>query len=392
MTDFTEAPPGALSPPMLDLQRRLLREVVRRSATYVMTGEVLPDAAPDIDAPQEAAIHEVAIETIGATRALSPLNAAFHHHGFLQPIAADMTPDEIAACIARGDDPWASAVQASGPIEDAPIRDLLAACALVRSFGAPGEPDELTAPGAITLIPVPTDDRRAALRFDLADILPTFFEFAGRAKADAPLNLMTFGSSVPERAAEDRIRRDRDGQVAAFEGLVAKNAPVLMLARSVEDLPEVARRLPIRTCPWPGPTTDDVVEILRVTQSHTGLLAEEAIRAALPAPERLATLDPLLWKRALTEASPIRAAHRVAEFCVAPAKAVGPTLADLHGQPLVRAELEDLLRDVADWRAGTLEWSEVTSSVLLTGPPGVGKTMAAAALAGSAGLPLVSTS
>jgi ATP-dependent Zn protease len=67
------------------------------------------------------------------------------------------------------------------------------------------------------------------------------------------------------------------------------------------------------------------------------------------------------------------------------------TLENVHGQAEVVEAFDQLVDDLDAWRADELEWREVTTSVLLTGPPGVGKTHLAQAVAGSAGVPLVKT-
>ncbi len=204
-------------------------------------------------------------------------------------------------------------------------------------------------------------------------------------RLDDPVTTGSRDGQITARREGDRRRQDVD--VA-----VGRNAPMLILAGGTDALPDVARRLAVRVQPWPELTAGDIVEILRVTHSRTGCLSEAAIRSALPPAERAAALPTILWERALTEVSPIRVARQLAAFCAESPKPKGPTLADLHGQPAVRAELEALVQDVEAWRAEQLDWSEVTSSFLLTGPPGVGKTMTAAALAGSADVHLVSTS
>ncbi|MBP2235233.1 SpoVK/Ycf46/Vps4 family AAA+-type ATPase [Sinorhizobium kostiense] len=70
-------------------------------------------------------------------------------------------------------------------------------------------------------------------------------------------------------------------------------------------------------------------------------------------------------------------------------KAAAPRLEDLHGYGEAKEWGLELARDIADYRNGLIEWSDVDGGLLLSGPPGVGKTRFAAALAETCGIPLV---
>lgn len=77
------------------------------------------------------------------------------------------------------------------------------------------------------------------------------------------------------------------------------------------------------------------------------------------------------------------------EGASAAAAAAGPTLSSLHGYGAARDWGLDLAADIGAYRAGQLEWSAVNGAAVLHGPPGVGKTFFAAALARSCEIPLV---
>jgi len=71
----------------------------------------------------------------------------------------------------------------------------------------------------------------------------------------------------------------------------------------------------------------------------------------------------------------------------------GPILSNLHGYGEAMSWALDLVEDVKEYRAGRLDWDLVDNrGLLLAGPPGVGKTTFAAAVAKTAGVPLIATS
>lgn len=140
---------------------------------------------------------------------------------------------------------------------------------------------------------------------------------------------------------------------------------------------------------------DVILVVGKPTARHVVAVRELTGRPRLPldvaeklVDEDWATIDALLCRQSLEGV----AFGRLTELKDSAASIEVPRLSQLPGLGAVRKWTSELAIDLAAWKEGRLSWATIDRAALLIGPPGVGKTMCAAALAAELGLELVATS
>jgi cell division protease FtsH len=176
-----------------------------------------------------------------------------------------------------------------------------------------------------------------------------------------------------------------------IEGHLRAGGPVLLVTPT-SAVPEPLQCHIGQTLRCPRLTSEIAVEIIRTLHRGAARLGADGIRDRLPSDHRLAHLTGTQYEAALRLPDPNALFERLMRQTESPLISGGVTLEKVRGQETAVGHLNRMLSDLRLWQAGRLDWSAATMSAVLFGPPGNGKTMLAAAFAGSAGVPLHVTS
>ncbi|MFT7107700.1 MAG: hypothetical protein ACJAVT_002227, partial [Yoonia sp.] len=314
------------------------------------------------------------------------------------PAASAMTPGEIKIAIDKGRDPFAEAIDAKPGkhnfLARPPVPTMIMAtrfAALLRSAGAQSE---ITAPRAFTMLTIADNQEREAVWKDIDNVLRRLADLCD----EADHTWRGFATPCLHATPDNKHRSRSLSDHAAFDASIAiavrKGYKLIVLAPDTTSKSDVTRALCQRTVQLPPLTGQMLIEILRATHTATGELSEDALTKLMPQDNDIAALPLPSIESAFLEETTLKVAQALAtaakRFRTVPTATT--TLEDIVLNANTRAPIERLVADIASWKTGQVQWAEVSSSVLFHGPPGNGKTLLAAALAGSLQIPLIATS
>lgn len=313
------------------------------------------------------------------------------------PIATEMTEKEIAEAMETGQDPWAEDVQGMASKRNAaPPLELMIVVTRVCALLADQRAGQMLDPEAVTLFQMAEASERNLVAQHLITVL------AGLTMVTRPLpwdRIKVHNIPKPDPSSRTAILTSKS-QNDILEDDIRAGKRNVILASAATELPVLARMLIKNTFIVPALDQKMILALLRHTHSVTGRIADEAVTQRLPPDAFLASISVAAIGYAFAAETSLGVADRLrklSEFKEQDVRSKDRAtnqsrLSDMALSDEIRGHTDQILNDLKLWRSGKLDWSEVPSSLFLHGPPGNGKTMLPAALAGSAEIPLIATS
>lgn len=253
----------------------------------------------------------------------------------------------------------------------------------IRTLCAVGQLTELRLPG------VPSDDS------DIADALQLAFEtwadeFCKEESQPTPIRVKVAsgGTNGLGRQSDHSARGVRNNA----EKLLREGHAVVLLSLDLARSDRELAKLSGQTL-TPGPLCrQGMLELVRFLHVPSKGVDDAYLLDRFPPDKALASKSATQIEAALRQKRVEDMLVRLNQTAPKAARRAALTLDDVHGQDAAVNTFKRILADVDRWRDGELDWSDVSASAVMFGPPGNGKTMIAEAVAGSANLPFVATS
>ncbi|WP_204115961.1 AAA family ATPase [Shimia biformata] len=170
--------------------------------------------------------------------------------------------------------------------------------------------------------------------------------------------------------------------------------PLIVVAADLAQIPDAAKAASTLTVSLPRLDVDQICHLYTCLKSPVWQHQLHALRRRIPADLSLSHVSMSDLAVAMRQTSPTAVAHHLCRSAGEKKSATDNPMAldDVKGLGETRGMLEQCARDIASWRAGDLEWGAIPHGLLLSGPPGTGKTYCAERFASAAGAHFVPTS